>query len=204
MRTILLLVVAALLLSSGVILWWVTRGPDVAQFADIREPRFARLNDQRMLVVEATGDPNVVGASAFNQLFSAYYKLEGVSRRGQPPAPRARWPKPMETPRDQWLGRYALPVPDSATAPPAESSGPLRTTIAMWEYGDVAEVLHVGSYSTEVPDIERLCAFITSRGRRVVGDHEEEYVKGPGMFFAGNPDNYLTIIRLRVEQTPIP
>ena len=49
------------------------------------------------------------------------------------------------------------------------------------------------------PDIQHLRAFIESQGYRVVGDHEE-YVKGPGMIFAGDPDTYLTIIRLRVEK----
>ena len=62
------------------------------------------MNDQRMLVVEAAGDPNVVGAGAFKLLFSTYFKLDGVSRIGGPPAPRARWPSPKETPKDKWLG----------------------------------------------------------------------------------------------------
>ena len=71
--------------------------------------------------------------------------------------------------------------------------------ITTWAYGDVAEILHVGPYNAEQPDIERLLNFIKSRGYRVVGDHEEEYVRGPGMLFASDPDKYLTIIRLRVE-----
>ena len=63
----------------------------------------------------------------------------------------------------------------------------MPVAITTWAYGDVAEILHIGSYSTEQPDIERLRAFIDSRGYRVIGDHEEEYVKGPGMIFAGDP-----------------
>jgi len=58
----------------------------------------------------------------------------------------------------------------------------------------------VGRYSTEEPDINRLREFIDAQGYRVVGEHEEEYVKGPGMVFTGDPDKYLTIIRLRVER----
>ena len=176
-------------------------GPDASQFADRREPRFTRMNDQRMRVVEAAGDPNVVGASAFKLLFSTYFKLDGVSRVGRPPAPRARWPNPQGTPKDKWLGRYALPLPESVTTFAAGPTEDLRTSVATWAYGDVAEILHVGPYSAEQPDIERLLRFIDSQGYRVVGDHEEEYVKGPGMFFAGDPDSYLTIIRLRVEKS---
>jgi hypothetical protein len=196
--TLWLIGLAVLAAGAALALWWV-RGPDASQFAHLREPRLTRLDDQKVLVVEAAGDPNVVGGRAFKQLFSTYYRLEGVSRLG-PPAPRARWPRPEATPKDQWLGQYALPVPDAVTAPPALSAGDLPTTVTTWAYGEAAEVLHVGSYSSEQPDIERLRQFIGASGYHVVGDHEEEYVKGPGMVFAGDPAQYLTIIRLRVEK----
>jgi hypothetical protein len=204
MSTTLLRFGATLIVAGAVAIWWLSRGPDPSQFADLREPRLIRMNDQRMLVVEATGDPNVVSGSAFKVLFSTYYKLAGISRSARPPAPRARWVLSLATPRDQWIGQYALPVPDSVVAPPAGSASPMRTSIATWAYGDVAEILHVGRYSAEEPDINRLRQFIDSQGYRVVGDHEEEYVKGPGMLFAGDPDKYLTVIRLRVEKAARP
>jgi len=72
--------------------------------------------------------------------------------------------------------------------------------ITTWAHGEVAEILHVGRYSAEQPDIERLFDFINAQGYRVIGEHEEEYVKGPGMIFAGDPEQYLTIIRLRVKK----
>jgi hypothetical protein len=200
MRTTLLLIVVLLALG-GLGAWWMWRGPDASRFADLQSPRISRLSDQKMLVVEATGDPNVVGAGAFSLLFNSYFKLDGVSRFGRPPAPRARWLRPESTPKDQWVGHYAMPVPEAAAAPSTELTGTLRIGIATWVYGEVAEVLHVGPYSTEAPDIERLHQFITASGYRVIGEHEEEYVKGPGMMFAGSPERYLTIIRLRIEKT---
>jgi hypothetical protein len=151
-----------------------------------------------MLVVDADGDPNVVAGAAFKQLFSTYFALDGVSRFGRPPAPRARWSRPQDTPKGRWVGHYALPLPASVTTLPAAAAGAPRTAIDTWAYGDVAEILHVGRYDAEEADIERLVRFVASRGYHVVGDHEEEYVKGPGMLFAGDPDKYLTIIRLRV------
>jgi hypothetical protein len=200
MRPALLLMTVILIVAGGVAAWWWNRGPDASQFANLREPRLTRMTDQRMLVVEATGDPNVVAGAAFKLLFKTYFTLRGVSRAGPQPAPRARWTFSVETPRNEWRGRYALPVPQAVSDLPEKSSGPMPVAITTWEYGDVAEILHVGSYSTEQPDIERLRAFIDSRGSRVIGDHEEEYVKGPGMIFAGDPDRYLTIIRLRVDK----
>jgi hypothetical protein len=76
----------------------------------------------------------------------------------------------------------------------------MRVAVTTWEYGDVAEILHVGSYSAEQPDIERLRAFVDSRGSRFIGDREEECVKGAGLIFAGDPNRYFTTIRLRVDK----
>src|SRR4249919_3602012 len=130
MRTTFLLAGTALIAAVIVGAWWLTRGPDASQFAYIREPRLTRMNDQRMLVVEAAGDPNVVGSSAFKLLFSNYFKLDGVSSVGRPPSPRARWPNPQGTPKDKWLGRYALQVPESVTTLAAEPTEGLRAEVA--------------------------------------------------------------------------
>jgi hypothetical protein len=200
MKLALVLTVVTLIVAGGVALWWWRGGPDASQFVVLREPRLTRMADQRMLVVEATGDPNVVAGAAFKLLFKTYFTLQGVSRAGRQPAPRARWTFSVDMPRNEWRGRYALPVPEAVSDLPEKVAEPMAIVITTWAYGDVAEILHIGSYSTEQPDIERLRAFIDSQGYRVVGDHEEEYVKGPGMIFAGDPDTYLTIIRLRVEK----
>jgi effector-binding domain-containing protein len=112
---------------------------------------------------------------------------------------RGRQPQPADTPKHQWAGQYALPVPGEISAI-ASTDEQLPISLTTWQYGDVAEVLHVGPYSSEEADIKRLLDFARSKGYRVVGDHEEEYVRGPGMIFAGDPDRYLTIIRVRVEK----
>lgn len=66
-------------------------------------------------------------------------------------------------------------------------------------FGEVAEILHPGPYETESPTIDRLLKFIESSGYRIVGDHEEEYLKGPG-YGKIDPKDYATIIRYRVER----
>lgn len=48
---------------------WLLRGPDASQSADLANPRLSHLDDQRMLVVEAVRDPNLVAARAFKLLF---------------------------------------------------------------------------------------------------------------------------------------
>ena len=68
-----------------------------------------------------------------------------------------------------------------------------------WEYGQVAEILHVGPYSEEEPTIRKLLDFIKNSGYATTGEHEEEYLKGPGTFSMGNPAKYLTIVRYRLK-----
>lgn len=178
---------------------WLRSGPDPSQFTHLTAPRFTHMDSQRMLVVETVGDPSVVSGKAIELLFKAYFKADGVSRMHTPPAPRARWAVLPEAPRTTWVGQFGLPVSErvtSVTAVPAEAG--LRVTLKTWEYGDVAEVVHIGPYNTEDADIARLQTFISVSGYQAIGEHEEEYVRGPGMIFAGDPQKYITIIRLRV------
>jgi hypothetical protein len=182
------------------VLFYMMKGPDVSQYDSLKEPRIAAMKDQKMVVVEAKGDPNMVGSQAFGLLFKTYYKLEGVSRGSHPPAPRARWSGDMND-KTTWIGHYALPVPDQVASLPATDVEPgFRVDLITWEYGAVAEILHIGPYAKETPTIEKLMKFIKDSGYTIIGYHEEDYVKGPGMFFEGNPEKYYTIIRYRVAK----
>jgi hypothetical protein len=66
MKLALVLTAVTLIVAGGVAMWWWSRGPDAPQFVALREARLTRMADQRMLVVEATGDPNVVASAAFS------------------------------------------------------------------------------------------------------------------------------------------
>jgi hypothetical protein len=192
--------IAAIITVSALLL--TASGPDPAQFEYLKQPHMRTMADQKVLVVEATGDPTAAGGEAFGLLFKTYFGLKGVPKSRRNLAPRARWPLSLDTPKDQWVGRYAMPVPDSITSLPDQptSTSGLREELTTWSYGEVAEILHVGPYSREESTIRRLTDFIKSSGFEIVGDHEEEYIKGPGMFSKGNPEKYLTIIRYRVKK----
>jgi hypothetical protein len=189
------IVVVLIIAVAAVIGFFMMRGPDVGQFEVLREPRIGRKPDQKMLVVEATGDPSAVGSKAFSLLFKAYFKGWHMV------APRARWPKPPDTPRSEWVGLYGMPVPDSTEKLPDVSPEPgCKLSLTTWEYGQVAEILHVGPYSGEAPTIKKLEKYVDEKGYKIVGVHEEEYLRGPGMFGKGDPEKYCTILRYRVEE----
>lgn len=181
------------------------KGPDLSRYEFLRAPQISSMPAQKMIVVEAKGDPNVVAGKAFGLLFKAFYKVKGDVEGLSMAAPRARWPIPVGGPKSQWIGRYGIPVPQQLSRlPDIETDPGYSIRLETWAYGDVAEILHIGPYDKEEPTIARLAQFIKDSGHVIIGDHEEEYVKGPGMFFRGNPEKYYTIIRNRVKIVDIP
>jgi hypothetical protein len=202
MKIVLPLVALVVVVLIGVIVWIGSpRGPRLADVAHLSEPHLARLPPLKVLLVTAKGDPNTVGKKAFGRLMRAYYGLAGVPKGGPSfKPPRARWPNAGARP-GEWTGLYAMPVPDSVTTvPPGDGKDGLEVALATWEYGEVAEILHVGPYSAEEPTVARLKGFISDQGYEIAGPHEEEYLRGPGMLFAGDPQSYLTLIRCQVRR----
>jgi|MudIll2142460700_1097286.scaffolds.fasta_scaffold318769_2 hypothetical protein len=206
MKILLSLVALVVIAVIGVIVWIGSpRGPRLDDVAHLREPRLVTLPPQRVLLVTARGDPNTVGKKAFGQLMRNYFALKGVPKGGPSfKAPRARWPG-VGGSASEWTGLYAMPVPDSVTAvPPRSVEDGLEVALTTWDYGEVAEILHVGPYSAEGPTIGRLKSFIADQGYEIAGLHEEEYLRGPGMLFAGDPGGYLTLIRYPVRKKAEP
>lgn len=174
---------------------------NVSQFDNLKEPKISTKKSRNMLVVEAKGDPNIIGRKAFGLLFQLYYSMKDTPKGPTQVLPRARWPISLSDPKSTWMGLYALPVPESISElPKYEEQEGLKASLVMWEYGEVAEILHIGPYDKEEPTIMRLKNFIKTKGYVITGDHEEEYIKGPTMYGKGDPEKYKTIIRYRVKK----
>jgi len=200
MKTLVIAAVIIALVGVVAYLAYSMKGPDLSAYRGLVEPKISTARDRKMLVYESVGDPNVVAGIAFSNLFKAFFKMKGKVDGLEMAAPRARWNKPESTPKNEWVGLYGLPLPDYLEKLPDEvASAGLGVRLETWKYGEVAEILHVGTYSSEEPTIKKLHDFIKSKGFVIEGQHEEEYVKGPGMFFRGNPDKYQTVIRYQVK-----
>jgi hypothetical protein len=142
-------------------------------------PQILEMPARTMAVVETHGDPNEVGAPAFAALYGAVYPLKFALKKAgrafQVEPLRARWPDLPGTPRDQWVGRWALPIPDDTTEL-TQKVPDVPVRIERWEYGRMAQILHRGPFSTEGPTVQRLHDFITEQGYEIAGTHEEEYL----------------------------
>ena len=196
-------IVLVLLVVAGIVWIGMPKGPALSEVAHLQTPQILEMDPQKVLLVRAQGNPNVVGKTAFGLLMKTYFGLKDVPKGGSSfTPPRARWPVDSEAAKEEWVGLYAMPVPETVTdVPDGASAGGLTVELTTWEYGEVAQILHVGRYDEEPPTVEKLKAHVRSQGYEVFGLHEEEYLRGPGLFFAGNPEKYLTIIRYPVRKS---
>ena len=149
----------------------------------VPQPEIVEMPAQTMAVVSVVGDPNEVSGQVFPALYGAVYTLKfALKKQGGPEfkvsAPRARWPNLPNAPKDEWRAEWGLPIPDGiAEVPQKVPATPVR--VEVWHYGTVAQILHIGTYAEETPNIERLHAFIAEQGYEIAGDHEEEYLTQP-------------------------
>ncbi|MDO8963964.1 MAG: GyrI-like domain-containing protein [Coriobacteriia bacterium] len=150
------------------------------------DPEIVEAPSRTMAVVRTVGDPDVVGEAVFKALYGAAYTLkfalkkQGIEYKVEPP--RARWfggEGWKVVPREEWEAAWALAVPDGTTEVAQKVPG-IEVDLETWEYGTVAQLLHIGPYADEEPNIRRLHAFIEEQGYEIAGPHEEEYQSRPG------------------------
>lgn len=146
-------------------------------------PEIVEMPARKMAVVTSKGDPNTTTSEAMNALFGSVYTLKfDLKKQGKESFKvcglRARWPDAHLLPKDEWTAIWALPVPDDTQSLPQKSSE-IEAKLETWEYGKVAQVLHLGPYDQEGPTIELLHRFIKENGFEIAGIHEEEYLTSP-------------------------
>jgi hypothetical protein len=138
------------------------------------EPRITTLAPVTMAVVRTTGAPAAVAQLAISALYAAASAAGGA--RG---ALRARWPDAHLVPQERWTGVWALPIADGVQSLPQIVPG-MHVEVETWDYGQVAEIVHVGPYAAEDVGVARLREHVQARGYELSGPHEEEYLTPPG------------------------
>lgn len=143
------------------------------------EPKIIMMPDLKMAVVRTIGDPNHVSQDAMKALFGAVYKIkfalkkEGIEFKVDPL--RARWPNAHLVPKDEWQAEWGIPVPEG-TMELIQKVPAFPAALETWQYGTVAQILHLGPFSTEGPTVQKLHDFISASGYEIAGVHEEHYL----------------------------
>jgi hypothetical protein len=163
------------------------------------EPQIVEMPVQKMAVVYGKGRPDKVFSEVFPALFGSVYTLKfDLKKRGLPTfkvsAPRSRYPDGLLVPMEQWTIITGIPVPEDTTSLPQKVPA-IEVKLETWEYGTVAQILHLGAYDREKPTVERLHSFIEDSGYRIAGVHEEEYLTKP------DAKVMKTIIRYQVRKS---
>lgn len=164
------------------------------------KPSITNYKSKNMLVYKIKGNPNETAKIAISQLYKSFYKIKRKYKLNSSP-PHAKWITAYELPKDDWIGKFAIELNDSINSLPdfIEAEFPFLT-IERWREEDYSEVLHVGNYNSINITSKKLKTFISQAGYVIDGFHEEIYIKGPGIFFKGNPQKYITLIRYPVRK----
>jgi hypothetical protein len=158
------------------------------------------MGPQKVATVTTRGDPSKMGGRAMPALYGSVYMLKSQRKKAgkdfKVGASRARWPDADRVSKNEWTGIWALPVPEDTIEIP-QKIPEIPVELQTWEYGTVAQIVHVGSYSTEKKTIEKLHKFIEDEGYEIIGVHEEEYLTKPGAKVQK------TIVRLPVRKKTV-
>ncbi len=147
------------------------------------EPQILEMPPQKMAVVHAKGAPDKVFTEFMPALYGSVYTLKfDLKKKGLPTFKvcglRAHYPDAHLIPKEEWTIIVGLPIPEDTTSLPQKIPG-TEVKIEQWQYGTVAQILHLGPYDQEYPTIERLQRFIEDSGYEIIGVHEEEYLTSP-------------------------
>ena len=147
------------------------------------EPQILEMPPQKMAVVYAKGAPDKVFPEVMPALYSSVYTLKfDLKKQGLPTFKVsglcARYPDAHLVPKDEWTHIIGLPIPENTTSLPQKVPS-TEVKIETWQYGAVAQILHLGAYDQEEPTVERLHKFIKDNGYEIAGMHEEEYLTTP-------------------------
>jgi len=147
------------------------------------EPQILEMPPQKMAVVRGKGTPDKVFSELMPALYGSVYTLKfDLKKKGLPTFKvsglRTRYPDAHLVPMERWTHIIGLPIPEDTTSLPQKVSG-TEVKIETWNYGTVAQILHLGPYDQEEPTVERLHKFIKESGYEIAGMHEEEYLTRP-------------------------
>lgn len=152
------------------------------------------------LMIDGIGDPNTSRgfAAATEALYGVSYALKFAAKRSATPVDYKVMPLEalwwaddmgafLLADRDAWRWTLMIAQPDFTTvgqveaataAVRAKKSNPSLELLrfATLTEGRAAQLLHIGPYSAETANIQRLHAFIAEQGGRLSGKHHEIYL----------------------------
>lgn len=147
------------------------------------DSQILEMPSQKMAVVYGKGAPDKVFSELMPALYGTVYTLKfDLKKRGldtfKVSGLRARYPDAHLAPMEEWTHIIGLPIPEDTTSL-SQKIAETEVKIESWQYGTVAQILHLGSYDQEEASVARLHQFVAENGYEIAGMHEEEYLTTP-------------------------
>lgn len=171
--------------------------------------------DMNFLMIDGQGNPNnsPVFGNAVEALYGAAYKLKFmVKETGQldyviPPLEGLWWSDNMDDfirgDKDKWKWTLMIMQPGAISSEMVTQAMdivrkkkklPLLDKLRFEKYteGLSAQIMHIGSFDDEAPNIDKLHKFIKETGHKLCGKHHEIYLSD---FRRVTPDKLRTVLR---------
>lgn len=181
----------------------------------VKQPQIITIPPFNFLMVDGHGDPNT--SPEYSAVISALYTLSytlkfDLKKLGTPeykvfPLEGLWWAQDMNTfltgEKSAWDWTMMIAQPDWITREQIESAMKKATAkvekavldkvrFESFDEGLVVQLMHIGPYSAEGPNIARMHAFAREQGYELTGKHHELYVGNP---HRTAPEKLKTIVR---------
>ena len=173
---------------------------DLEDYNYLVEPVIVKEDSLKLIVITKKGDPQQITGDIFRILFKTFQTIKRKNSDIQIRSLRIRWEiKDVKNPSN-CLAHYGMPVPSQIDSIPEiiRNENP-EVKLEKWGYGTIGKVLHIGPYKTERASILKLRKYIKDNDYSITSKIEEEFLKGPGFFTRGDPDEYYTIVRYVIK-----
>ncbi len=187
-------------------------------FPPATEPVSVVVPEMGFISVEGQGDPNIskdfqdaIGA-LYSVAFTAKFTLKKKDKKRDfmvMPLEALWWSDSeddfLKERKGVWKWKAMIMVPDhvkkedidDAIAQLKKKGKDLpalaKLRLGRWKEGRSAQIMHIGPYSAERPNIERIKKYIADGGHKARGKHHEIYLGDPRR---AKPDKLKTVIRL--------
>ena len=186
-------------------------------FPSPKEPAFVKVPKMRFIAVEGKGDPNTCKEfqEAIGALYSVAYTAKFTlkkSAKGKDfrvmPLEALWWVEGeknfLTASKGEWSWKAMIMVPSHVTEKVVKDAqaqlekkgkdlpGLAKLRLEDFEEGLSAQIMHIGPYSAERPNIEKLHKFIADNGYKLRGRHHEIYLGDPRR---SKPEKLKTVVR---------
>ena len=90
---IIIAIIVIVLVAAALVFMQMMKGPDLSQYEVLKDPRIISLPDRKVVEITVQGEPDKVLMQAFQGLMQTYFKLKGVPKGPNQPAPCLRCPR---------------------------------------------------------------------------------------------------------------